>query len=208
MVPELPQFLVSVRRLSVPEFVRIRLKSTGIPGQVRVVDAAVAHHGNGASHNGSGGPPVMGTSVWEHLGPILTELQMLDATGWSAEILDAAVDQRQVLRLCAADGVVGYWSHGLIGLRPHIPLAGIDDALLAQSFADVDPWTIASWLSTEQIELNGRTPRTALLSGHSASTLRTLSISPLTRLRPKIRHDRVIRWKLPSWWNSVKEPSR
>lgn len=46
----------------------------------------------------------MGTSSWEHLGPIVTEQQMLDATGWSAELLDTAVDQRQVLRLCAADG--------------------------------------------------------------------------------------------------------
>lgn len=149
---------------------RIRLESTGIPGQVRVVDAAVAHHGNGVSHNGSGVPPVMGTSAWKHLGPILTEQQMLDATEWSAEALDTAADQRQVLRLCAADGAVGYWSHGLIGPRPYIPLPGIDDALHA--LANVDPWTIASWLSTEQIELNGRTPRAALFSGDVALVVR------------------------------------
>ncbi|MBH5141427.1 hypothetical protein [Rhodococcus erythropolis] len=126
--------------------------------------------GTAAFHNELGNHQVVGESTWEHLGPILAEQQMLDATEWSAEALDTAADQRQVLRLCAADGAVGYWSHGLIGPRPSIPLPGIDDALHA--LVNVDPWTIASWLSTEQIELNGRTPRVALFSGDVALVVR------------------------------------
>ncbi|MGX6512514.1 hypothetical protein [Rhodococcus sp. SJ-2] len=37
--------------------------------------------------------------------------------------------------------------------------------LTACASAAVDSWTVASWLSTEQPELDGRTPRLALAEG-------------------------------------------
>ncbi|NLU65089.1 hypothetical protein HCA61_22910 [Rhodococcus sp. HNM0563] len=104
--------------------------------------------------------------AWEnHLGPILTHRQMLDITEWSKQALSQAVHAHRVLRLRAEDGTVGYWSAGLTETVPHRPLPGLKEALTAWAGATVDPWTVASWFSTEQPELDDRTPRKALVEG-------------------------------------------
>ncbi|MCJ0907062.1 hypothetical protein [Rhodococcus sp. ARC_M6] len=105
--------------------------------------------------------------VWEnHVGPIFTHKQALEATGWSKQYLSQAVKENRVLRLRAADGTTsGYWSGGLTDTVPHRPIAGIKEVLTAWISAAADPWTVASWMSTEQMELGGRTPRAALVAG-------------------------------------------
>ena len=117
----------------------------------------------------------------DHFGLILTPQQVLEATGWSTDDLAQAAEQGRVLRVYATDRTFGYWSRGLTGTRPRIPIRGIEDALRAWAFADVDPWTIASWMSTEQIELKGRTPRAALLDGDVALVV-TLARQTAARL--------------------------
>ncbi|TXG89615.1 hypothetical protein DW322_04475 [Rhodococcus rhodnii] len=104
--------------------------------------------------------------VWEnHIGPVLTHRQMLDVTGWSKQALSQAVQAHRVLRLVAEDGTVGYWSGGLTDTPPHRPIPGLKETLTAWAAADVEGWTVASWLTTEQPELDGRTPRQALIDG-------------------------------------------
>ncbi len=43
--------------------------------------------------------------------------------------------------------------------------------LRAWSHADPQGWTVASWLMTEQPELDGRTPRAALLGGDATTVV-------------------------------------
>ncbi|MFZ2529330.1 MAG: hypothetical protein WAX14_17020 [Rhodococcus sp. (in: high G+C Gram-positive bacteria)] len=104
--------------------------------------------------------------AWEnHIGAILTHKQALEVTGWSKQALSQAVRDRRVLQLKAADGGVGYWSGGLTDAAPHTPILGIKNVLGGWAHADVEGWTIASWMSSPQPELGGRTPRRALLDG-------------------------------------------
>ncbi|NGP09712.1 hypothetical protein G6038_30490 [Rhodococcus sp. 14C212] len=108
--------------------------------------------------------------VWEkHIGAILTHSQTLEVTGWSKQALSQAVGDRRVLRLTAEDGTAGYWSGGFtetdLGYRP---MPGIKNVLAAWAHTDVDQWTIASWMSSTQPELGGRTPRQGLLDGDVA----------------------------------------
>lgn len=109
--------------------------------------------------------------AWEnHIGPVLTPRQMLDVTEWTKQALSQAVRSRRVLRLQAEDGNFGYWWGGLTETAPHRPIAGLKETLAAWDGA-VDPWTVASWLSTEQPELDGRTPRQALIDGDTADVV-------------------------------------
>ncbi len=104
--------------------------------------------------------------VWEaHIGPILTPRQMLDITGWSKQALSQAVQAHRVLRLEAEDGTFGYWSGGVTETTPHRPHRGVKETLTAWATAEMDSWTIASWLSTTQPELGDRTPHQALVDG-------------------------------------------
>ncbi|MGE2772923.1 hypothetical protein ACQGAO_32485 [Rhodococcus sp. 1.20] len=104
--------------------------------------------------------------VWEnHVGAIFTHKQMLEATNWTKQNLSQAVKDRRVLRLSAADGTSGYWSGGLTDTAPHVPIAGLKEVLKAWTSADAQSWTVASWMSTEQPELDGRTPRAVLVDG-------------------------------------------
>lgn len=104
--------------------------------------------------------------AWErHLGQLLTHKQMLEVTGWTKQNLSQAVREHRVLRLEATDGTAGYWSQGLTETEPHRPLAGLKDVLRIWAQAGTAAWTVASWLSTPQPELGGRTPRQALSGG-------------------------------------------
>lgn len=104
--------------------------------------------------------------AWEnHIGLVLTHRQILDITEWSKQALSQAVHAGRVLRLHAEDGTVGCWSAGLTETSPHRPLPGLEETLTAWASATVDPWTVASWFSTEQPELDDRTPRKALVEG-------------------------------------------
>ncbi|GAA4479686.1 hypothetical protein GCM10023094_25210 [Rhodococcus olei] len=110
--------------------------------------------------------------AWEnHIGAILTHKQAVDATGWSKQALSQAVRDNRVLRLTAADGSIGYWSGGLTDTTPHIPIPGIKEVLKAWAHADVQSWTIASWMSSRQPELGDRTPRQALLDGDTTDVV-------------------------------------
>lgn len=104
--------------------------------------------------------------VWEnHIGPILTHKQVLEVTGWSKQALSQAVREHRVLRLEAEDGSAGYSVTGLNDEHPARPILGVKDVLRVWADADPTGWMTASWLSTEQPELEGRTPRHALLDG-------------------------------------------
>ncbi len=120
--------------------------------------------------------------AWEnHIGAILTHKQAVDATGWTKQALSQAVRDSRVLRLEAADGTIGYWSGGLTDTAPHVPILGIKDVLKAWAHADVQSWTIASWMSSPQPELDDRTPRQALLDGDTADVV-TLARQAAERL--------------------------
>lgn len=102
----------------------------------------------------------------KHIGPILTHKQTLEVTGWSKQALSQAVRENRVLRLVAEDGTAGYWSGGFTeAAAGYRPISGIKNVLGAWAHAGVGPWTIASWMSSAQPELGGRTPRQALLDG-------------------------------------------
>jgi hypothetical protein len=110
--------------------------------------------------------------AWENrIGPILTHKQTLEVTSWSKQNLSQAVKECRVLRLTAADGSVGYWSGGLTDTAPHVPILGIKDVLKAWAHADVESWTVASWMSSTQPELGGRTPREALIAGDTTDVI-------------------------------------
>lgn len=107
--------------------------------------------------------------TWEkHIGPILTHKQTLDLTGWTKQALSQAVKDKRVLRLTANDRSVGYWSGGFTDTAPYRPILGIKNVLGAWAHSGVEAWTIASWMSSAQPELDGRTPRQALLDGDTA----------------------------------------
>ncbi|ABG94448.1 hypothetical protein RHA1_ro02643 [Rhodococcus jostii RHA1] len=60
-------------------------------------------------------------------------------------------------------------------------IRGIKDVLKVWAHADVQSWTIASWLSSPQTELDDRTPRQALLDGDTADVV-TLARQAAERL--------------------------
>lgn len=106
--------------------------------------------------------------TWEkHLGQLLTHKQMLEVTGWTKQNLSQAVRDHRVLRLEAPDGTSGYWSSGLTETEPHRPIPGLKEVLRVWAAADISSWTVASWLSSRQPELDRRTPRQALIDGGS-----------------------------------------
>ena len=70
-----------------------------------------------------------------------------------------------MLQTEAANGAPGFWLQGLSDSEPHRPLRGLKDVLRIGSAAGVLSWTTASWLSSPQSELAGRTPREALVDG-------------------------------------------
>ncbi len=108
--------------------------------------------------------------TWQnHIGPIMTCKQTLDATGWSDQALRQAVRDNRVLRLDVSDGSVGYWAGGLTTTAPHHPIRGIEDVLRSWADSGVETWTVASWMSSAQPELGGRTPRQALVDGDVAN---------------------------------------
>jgi hypothetical protein len=104
--------------------------------------------------------------AWEeNLGPILTHKQMLDVTGWTKQALSQAVREHRVIRLEAEDGSTGYAIASLDGASPARPILGIKEVLRVWAETDEHGWMTASWLTTDQLELGGRTPRQALLDG-------------------------------------------
>lgn len=106
--------------------------------------------------------------AWEkHLGQLLTHKQMLEVTGWTKQNLSQAVRDHRVLRLEAPDGTSGYWSAGLTETEPHRPIPRLKEILQVWAAADISGWTVASWLSSPQPELDGRTPRQTLVEGAS-----------------------------------------
>lgn len=112
--------------------------------------------------------------AWEkHIGPILTHGQTLDVTGWTKQALSQAVKDRRVLRLTAEDGTSGYWSEGFTETdRGYRPLPGLKTVLTVWADTGADSWTVASWMSSTQPELGGRTPRQALLDGDTSDVER------------------------------------
>ncbi|QBJ96847.1 hypothetical protein ERC79_13460 [Rhodococcus sp. ABRD24] len=120
--------------------------------------------------------------AWEnHIGAVLTHKQALHVTGWSKQALSQAVREHRVLQLKAAEGTAGYWSGGLTDTDPHVPILGIKGVLGAWAHADVEGWTIASWMSSPQPELGGRTPRQALVDGDTSDVV-TLAQQASARL--------------------------
>lgn len=102
--------------------------------------------------------------AWEeNIGPILTHRQMLDVTGWTKQALSQAVREHRVLRVEAENGTTGYAVAGLDDATPTRPVLGIKEVLRVWAETDEHGWMTASWLTTAQPELGGRTPRQALL---------------------------------------------
>lgn len=102
----------------------------------------------------------------ERIGDILTATQTRELAGWSTrQALHKAVGESRVLRLTGSNGEYGYAAATFTDQRPAKPILGISDVLRAWSGSDPRGWATASWLTTAQPELGGRTPRQALLDG-------------------------------------------
>lgn len=114
--------------------------------------------------------------TWEnHLGPLLSHADTLALTGWSKQALSQAVRTHRVLRVLDENGTAAYVAAGFDDDHPARPLPGIKPVLTAWSAADPRGWAAASWLASPQVELDGRTPRDALLAGD------TTTVSELAR---------------------------
>jgi hypothetical protein len=101
-----------------------------------------------------------------HIGDILTATQTRELAGWTTrQALHKAVGESRVLRLTGSNGEYGYAAATFTDQRPAKPILGIPGVLRAWSGADPRGWATASWLTTAQPELGGRTPRQALIDG-------------------------------------------
>ena len=101
----------------------------------------------------------------EHVGEILTPSQALDVAGWTRAALSKAVKENRVLRLTGSNGKYGYAAAGFTDAQPAKPILGIQEVLRVWAGQDPRGWLAVAWLTTEQPELDGRTPRQALLDG-------------------------------------------
>ncbi|SNT40114.1 hypothetical protein SAMN05421642_11741 [Rhodococcoides kyotonense] len=108
----------------------------------------------------------------EHVGDILTSKQACDFAAWTRSALSKAVGENRVLRLEGSNGKYGYAAAGFTDSRPARPIPGIQDVLRVWSVQDPRGWSTVSWFTTEQPELEGRTPRRALLDGDPSMVVR------------------------------------
>ena len=109
----------------------------------------------------------------ERIGDILNATQTRDLAGWTTrQALHKAVSESRVLRLTGSNGEYAYAAATFTDQRPAKPILGIPDVLRAWSGSDPRGWATASWLTTAQPELGGRTPRQALLDGDVPSVVR------------------------------------
>ena len=108
----------------------------------------------------------------EHVGEILTPREALDVAGWTRAALSKAVREHRVLRLTGGNGKYGYAAAGFTDDRPAKPILGIQEVLRVWAAADPRGWSTVAWLTTEQPELGGRTPRLSLLDGDVPTVVR------------------------------------
>ena len=102
----------------------------------------------------------------EQIGPCLLEVDVARLLGLSQ---GQVADDSGLLRLTNRDGQRVYPTFQFVpGSRRTLPF--LHEVLLTLS--GVLPLTAASWLSTAQTDLDGRTPVTALLEGDHAPVLR------------------------------------
>ena len=145
------------------EVLAAELAASGLDEQTQLSPDDVRYVANGLRGVFSG---LKARHAWEaSIGPILTHKQTLEVTGWTKQALSQAVREHRVLRVEAEDGSTGYVVAGFDGASPARPLVGIKEVLRVWAAADEHGWMTASWLSTEQLELGGRSPRQALLDG-------------------------------------------
>lgn len=118
---------------------------------------------------------------WEdQIGPRLTHADMLKLTGWTKQALSQAVRGHRVLRLQTDEGYT-YLLAGLDDASPARPLTGIKEVLAPWATIDPRGWAAASWLMSPQPELGARTPREALVAGHT-DQVADLAIQAAARL--------------------------
>lgn len=95
----------------------------------------------------------------DQLGAAYTAGQVAQLLGISQQ----AVGQRRgLLRLKQRNGHVVY---PVVQFDGDAPLTGVDEAVVALGPAVADHWTIASWLTGPNPDLDGRTPAQALRDG-------------------------------------------
>ncbi|WP_068280534.1 hypothetical protein [Aldersonia kunmingensis] len=150
------------------DIVAAELAASGLEqAELNPADVAYIEHGIRSVLSG-----LKARRVWEnHIGPILTHKQVLEVTGWSKQALSQAVREHRVVRLQAEDGSAGYSVAGFDDATPARPIVGLKDVLKVWAGPDASGWMTASWLSTEQPELDGRTPRQALLDGDALAVV-------------------------------------
>jgi hypothetical protein len=101
---------------------------------------------------------------WEaHVGPLLTHQQALELTGWSKQALSQAAQEHRILRLKAAQGGNLYPQASFDDASPARSLPGAKRVFSIWAPADPKSWATAAWLVSEQVELDGRTPREVML---------------------------------------------
>lgn len=107
---------------------------------------------------------------WEHqLGLLLTSTDFQRITGLSRQALSQAVEANRVLRLTTQAGKTCYPSFQLdTSGRPLTSLRAVLGVFVGRVRS---PWTIASWLTSPQPELDGATPANALKVGGNIDRL-------------------------------------
>jgi len=101
----------------------------------------------------------------EQLGGLASHAQILTLTGWTKQALSQAVADHRVLKLTADRGNPAYLLAGFDDDHPARPLPGLAEVLHPWAGTDPAGWAAASWLTSPQVELAGRTPRQTLLTG-------------------------------------------
>lgn len=109
-----------------------------------------------------------------HIGDFLTTGEVADLAGWSSrQAVHKAYKEARLLRLTGSNGEHRYSAITFTDSRPAKPLAGIQQVLRVWSGTDPDGWSTASWLATQQPDLDGRTPRQALIEGDYPDVVRS-----------------------------------
>lgn len=118
---------------------------------------------------------------WEdQLGPSMSSTGLQHATGLSRQALAQAVHAHRVLRLTTKDGRTRYPAFQLG--RDGKPRSWLRQVLREFAGAAVNGWTVASWLTSPQPELVGRSPLEFVDAGGDVGAVVTLARRRAARL--------------------------
>jgi hypothetical protein len=107
--------------------------------------------------------------AWAAVGPLLSDAQLRERLGVSAERLDTLVAAGSLLVLVERSGARRYPAWQLAGARPLEALVAAHRVLVEQG--GISPWSAASWCVHAHGELSGLSPRAWAHAGHDRERL-------------------------------------